>query len=249
MLQVILGLLAGLGPSLALCLWLSRGIKKEPAYRQSCRKAIVAGLISTFPIILTSGALYLLLRLSRLEDVNALLYQAVYTFIVLAFSEELNKYLAFRYFLKKSDAPYSWLDLTILMTLVATGFGISESLVYLINSNAMVMLVRGIAIPHAGYGAIVGWFYGKSLKTGRRGDRVLGFVIAWLLHGLYDFGLAPEFVAINELLTVVALALAVLELALVIWLIVFAVKARKEKKYTEPLLNATEPITAPKPDV
>ena len=111
----------------------------------------------------------------------------------------------------------------------------------LITSNPVVMLVRGIVIPHGGYGAIVGWSYGRSVKTGRRGDRVLGFVTAWLIHGLYDFSLTEEFAARNQNLAVaVALILTGLNLALIIALIVFVVKARRNEKYTEMLLGAKD---------
>ena len=245
MLQLILGLLGGLGPALALYFWLSRWVSKEPVYRQSCKKALIAGLVSTVLVDVTSGLLYLLLRLTKLQTTNALLYQALYKFIVLAFAEELMKYLAFRGFLKKNVAPRSWLELTILMTIVGTGFSLAESLLYLLDSNPMIMLVRGIVVPHAGYGAIVGWFYGKSLKTGKRAYLPLGLLIAWLMHGLYDFGLSPELIALNDGFSVIAVTLAILDLLLVIGLIVFAVKARKNETYTQPVLNAeTETVDA-----
>lgn len=229
----------GLAPSLALYFWLRGYVSKEPAYQKTCGKALSAGLLSTFPIVATSGALYLLLRLSGLQAARPLLYQAAYTFIVLALSEELMKYLSYRRFLKKTEHPYSWLDLTVLMTIVGVGFGMAESLLYLVGSSPVVMLIRGIVIPHGGYGAFVGYCYGKSVKTGRRGEAVLGFVIAWLIHGLYDFSLSKEFAARNESLAVaIALILTVLNLALIVALIVFVVKARKNEKYTEPLFTA-----------
>ena len=245
MFQIILCLLAGLGPSLALYFWLSRRLRKEPAYQQSCKKALTTGLSCVFPVVLTSGALYLLLHVTKLQDKNALLYEALYNFIVLALAEELNKYLAFRRFLKKSESPCSWLDLTVFMTIVGMSFGLAESLVYLLGSSPIDMLLRGIVIPHAGYGAIVGWFYGKSLKTGKRGYITLGFVISWLLHGLYDFSLSNEFSALGDAAMVLAFTLTALNLLLVIGLIVFAVKARKKETYTTPLLNAeTEAVEA-----
>ena len=241
MIQIILGLLAGLGPSLVLYFWLSRRVKKEPAYRQSCRKSLITGLVSTFPVLLTSGVLYLLLNLTRLNDTHVLLYQSLYKFIVLALSEELIKYLVFRRFLKKSEYPCSWLDLAIFMTIVGVGFGLSESLAYLFSSGPITMLIRGIVIPHAGYGTIVGWFYGKSLKTDKRGFAVLGVMISWFLHGLYDFSLSQEFVDLGGVaVMILALILEALDLVLVIWLIIFVVKGKRKEKYTEPLLNAAK---------
>ena len=241
MIQLILGLVVGLGPSLALYFWLRKRSMETPAYPETCGKALTAGLLATFPIVLLSGVLFLLLRVTGLQETHPLLYQVPYTFIVLAFSEELMKYLSFRRLLKKMQQPYSWRELTVLMAVVAIGFGLAESLLYLIGSNVIVMLIRGIAIPHGGYGAIVGWFYGRSVKTGRRGDRVLGFVLAWLLHGLYDFSLAREFAAFNENLAIaIALTISVLNLALIIALILFVVRTRGNETYTAPLYSAAD---------
>ena len=231
MIQLLLGLLVGVGPSLAMYFWLRGYGNRDPAFKQTCGKALVAGLLATFPIVLFSGVLYLLLRASGLSA-HPLLYQAVYTFIVLAFSEELMKYLAFRRFLNKTAYAYSWLELVVLMAIVGLGFGMSESLLYALGSNPVVMLIRGISLPHCGYAAIVGWFYAKSVKTGRLGGRVLGFVLAWLIHGLYDFSLAKEFAAANQNLAVAtALILAFLDIVLAVALIVYVVKGTKSGRY------------------
>lgn len=233
MIQLFFGLLLGVGPSLALYFWLRGYGNHDPGYKQSCGRALAAGLLATFPVVLFSGLLYLLLRVSGLSA-HPLLYQAMYTFLVLAFSEELMKYLAFRRFLRKTEYAYSRQELPVLMTIVGLGFGMSESLLYALGSNPAVMLIRGISLPHCGYAAIVGWFYAGSVKTGRRGGRVPGLVIAWLLHGLYDFSLAKEFAAANQNLAVaLALLLTLLDMALAAALIVFVVKAKKSG--SEPL--------------
>lgn len=238
MLQLILGLLAGLVPSLALYFWLRGHARQESACEKNFGKALVAGLRATIPIVATSGALDLLMRFSGLRAAQPLFYAAIHAFVVLALVEELMKYLACRRFLRKTQHPYSWLDLTVMMTIIGVGFGMSESIAYLMGSSPVVMLIRGIVIPHGGYGAIVGWFYGRSVKTGRRGDRVLGFGIAWALHGLYDFSLSEEFAALNEdMAAAIALILTALNLALIAALIVFVVKARKNEKYTQPLFE------------
>ena len=98
-----------------------------------------------------------------------------------------------------------------------------------------VILVRGLCVPHAGYGFLVGYFYGKGLKSGQPGVKWIGFIVAWLLHGMYDFSLSQEFLAINDNLAIAALLLAVAEVVLVIVLIRFALKARKQSVYLEPL--------------
>nr|MBQ4172654.1 hypothetical protein [Ruminococcus sp.] len=54
-------------------------------------------------------------------------------------------------------------------------------------------------------------------------------------HGLYDFSLSQEFIAINDNLMIVALLLAVMDIVLVFLLVGFARKAKKQPLYIEPL--------------
>ena len=57
----------------------------------------------------------------------------------------------------------------------------------------------------------------------------MGILFAWLIHGLYDFSLSEEFIAINDNLVIIALLLAVLDIVLVFLLIGFARKAKVVK--------------------
>ena len=84
------------------------------------------------------------------------------------------------------------------MTLVGLGFGVIENLIIAIDADPIIMIIRSIVMGHAGYGFITGWFYGKGKKTGSKALQYVGFVIAWLLHGLYDFGLSDELEAYNR---------------------------------------------------
>ena len=60
-------------------------------------------------------------------------------------------------------------------------------------------------------------------------------MIATLIHGLYDFSLSEAFTALNDNLVVVPLALAVLDIVLVILLVRFIRKAKDQRVYAEPL--------------
>ncbi|MGX8714522.1 MAG: hypothetical protein ACSW8A_02095 [Lachnospiraceae bacterium] len=53
-------------------------------------------------------------------------------------------------------------------------------------------------LPHAGYGFLTGYFYGRGSKTGQPAMRRMGFLLVWMIHGLYDFSLSQEFIAIND---------------------------------------------------
>ena len=235
MILLILAVIVSLVPALALYRWLKNGIKKEEAYQELCSSALKRGILSVFPILLVSAIFQIIIRLTGVKEANPLLYAALYTFIVLAFAEELVKYLAFRRTLKKTDYRVSWLDVTILMTIVGIGFDLIESIVYAIGESVPVVLIRGICIPHVGYGFLVGYFYGKGVKNVKPATKWIGFVLAWLLHGMYDFSLSSEFIALNDNLAIVALSLAVLDIVLVILLVRFVRKVKGKDTYTEPL--------------
>ena len=237
MIAAILGYLLSLATAAALFYWL-RSLRKDDAYRKLCSKALQKGAVCSFVIIAVSGALSAALRLTGLREINPLLYQALYKFVVLALAEEAVKFLTSRRVLTKTAYPFSWMDVTLVMTLVGVGFGVVENVAVAVGSNLIVMLIRAICIAHGSYGFLTGYFYGKGLKTGKNRYKVIGFVLTWLLHGLYDFSLSEEFVAINDNLKIVAVALAMIDIVLEVVMIVFFAKARKNGLYTEPLSKA-----------
>lgn len=65
-------------------------------------------------------------------------------------------------------------------------------------------------------------------------------MLVWLIHGLYDFSLSQEFIAINDNLVAVPLLLALLDILLVVFLIRFARKAKSQDPYTRPLPEAID---------
>ena len=235
MILYILACLISYIPLIALFLWLRSYVKKDEEFRKLCNSFLLRGVLCIFPVVLFSAVCNILLRLTGVHNSNPLFYQALYTFIVLALSEEIAKYVTFRKGLKKHEYPYSWLDVSALMTIVAIGFALLESIVYSLQASIPVVLIRGICLPHAGYGFITGYFHGKGEKSGQPAYRWIGFALAWFFHGLYDFSLSEELHAINDNLVIIPLLLAVMDIVLVIIQIVFTVKAKKRKEYTEPL--------------
>lgn len=237
MIAAISGYLLSLATAAALFCWL-RSLRKDDAYRKLCGKALRKGALCSFAVIAVSGALSVALRLTGLREMEPLLYRALHTFVVLALAEEAVKFLTSRRMLRKTAYPYSRMDVALVTTLVGVGFGVVENIAVAVGSNMIVMLIRALCIAHGSYGFLVGYFYGKGMKTGKNSDKVLGFVLTWLLHGLYDFSLSEEFIALNENLAIVAVALAALDVVLEVVMIVFFVKARKNELYTVPLRKA-----------
>ena len=235
MLAFLLSFFVSLIPTLAVYRWIRSLRKDDAAYFNLCDKMFRAGVVSALPIIVVSGTLSLLLHMTGLKASHALLYEALHSFIVLALTEEMVKFLTFRRTLGENDDSYSSLDMTAMMTLVGLGFGAAENLVLAITSGVGVMLIRAVTLGHGGYGFVVGYFYGKGVKSGNNGYKALGIVLIWLMHGLYDFSLDEEFTAYNEdLSAIIAVTLAFMSVVLAVTLIAYFTRARKNGLYMSP---------------
>ncbi len=238
MLLSILFFLLSIIPSVLIFIWLRNRQKENILYRKKCTYSFVSGLISVLPILLLSAILYVLsavLKLALLKDVNILVYQAIYTFVVLAFAEEIIKYFTFRFVLKRNPYAYSWADVVAFMVIIGTAFGLIEDIPYAIGASPIIMLVRGFTMGHVGYGFIMGWFYGKRLHTGKKRYGVFALLVPWLIHGLYDFSLTPELMEISDNFAFLGVSLALLDIVLLILMICFFIKARKKDIYNEPV--------------
>lgn len=235
MLSIIIFLLS-IVPSVLVFILLRNRHKGDTLYRKSCSYAFISGLISVLPILILSAVLFIMnaaLKLTLLKDANILVYKAIYKFIVLAFAEEIIKYLVFRFVLKRKKYSYSWADITAIMVIVGTAFGLMEALPYAFDASPMMMLVRGFTMGHVGYGFIMGWFYGKRLYTGKKKYAVISVLLPWLLHGIYDFSLTPELLEVNENLMFIALFMALLDIVMLILMIRFFIRSKKQERYMQ----------------
>ena len=237
---ILLGILFSCTTSIILYKWIKNKQDNE-TYKNLCKKSLKNGILTIFLVILFSGALSILGYIVRFSlivtkvGINELLYQAYYTFIGLALGEEISKFLAFKWLLKKNPHKYSWFELTVFMTIVGIGFGIIENITFSLGTDPISMLLKGISIGHAGYGFIMGWFYGKMIKTGKKIYGFLGFIMSWLLHGLFDFGLSEELLKINDDFAFISLLLELVCIITVFVIIHFIRKNHKSEKYNEPL--------------
>ena len=230
-------------PSALIIAWMfKRHGKEDLTYKQTSKRALWRGLLSVLPILLLSGALFIVnsvLKLTIFKGIPVLAYQAIYKFVVLAFAEEIIKYWMLRRTLKKSGG-YSWADVVAFMVIIGTAFGLIEDIPYAVDANAPTMLVRGFTMGHVGYAFMMGWFYGKSLQTGKKRYDVIAVLLPWALHGIYDYSLTPELMDVNENLMFIAIAMALLDVVVLILMIRFFVWERKhpQDKYTLPLFPA-----------
>ncbi len=236
MIIVIGAAVLSLIPSIVLYFWMKNKVRKpeDEAFKRTCRTALLNGFLSTVFVVLLSGLFAVAAGLLGIKEGASLPATAYHNFIKLALSEELIKSLMLWKTLKKANYSCTWQDIIIFMVTVSIGFEIMEAIVYAIGEGPIPILIRGILIMHGGFGFIEGWFYGKAMYTKNKAYIAAGFLIAWLLHGAYDFGLNDEFLAMNPNNAYLSVGIAGFSLVLLVLLIVFFTRKRKPQ-YLEPL--------------
>ena len=235
MLINIIALIVSYIPAAALFFYL-KGLKKDDeAYQKNCLKLLGKGVLSSVGVTLVSGLISLAWHLTGMDKISPLLTAAFKCFVVYAFAEELVKFLNANKTVRENQATVSWLDVMAYMSIVAIGFHIIESLLYFFSTNTIEILVRGITAGHPTYGLLMGYFMGKAGYTGQKKYRVLGLLAPIMLHGLYDFGLAEEFIALNDNLIFFVFIILLITICLFFRMIFFIRKVRHEEKYTAPL--------------
>lgn len=236
---LVAAFLASMIPAVIMFIWLRKQKDMPEGFDKTCDKALLRGVLAVFPVVLCSAVLHLLAVVTGLRHANPFIFQAYYTFIVLAFAEELCKFLAMRKIVRSGS--YSWLSVVIIMVLVGLGFEVIEAIPYAIGAGPGPMFMRGFTLMHAAFGFIMGYFYGKFLRTGNKMYFVTGFIVPWLMHGFYDYCLSDVMLAI-EWPGYAALFLAMLSVVLLIVFVRFVIKAKKNEKYmaiiTQPIVKA-----------
>ena len=210
--------------------WVRNQKGMPEGFDKICDKAVIGGFTSVFPVILCSATFHLIAVLLSLKKGNVFVYQAYYTFVVLALAEELCKFFTMHRIVRKGN--YSWLAVIIIMTLVGLGFEVMEAIPYAVGAGPGPMFMRGFTLMHAAFGIIMGYFYGKYLKTGKKYLAVIGFVVPWIIHGSYDFYLSEPMMNLDWP-GYLALLLAFLSAVMVILFIRFVIKAKNKAVFTD----------------
>lgn len=232
---LILAFAASLVPSILIFVRLKKLKLSDLNYSALCTEALKAGFFCTLPIVLTSMILNIIEVFIPFG--NPVIKAAYHNFVVLALSEEANKYIALRRLLKKNPGDYSRLAVISFMVIVGIGFGLLEDIPYALGTNAVQMLVRGATIMHGIYGFILGLFVSDALVSKKTWYEAAGLVLVWMLHGLYDFTLKEEVLALSEAVMYIPVTLALISFVLVFVLLIFVHKAEKKEKYTSLMIH------------
>lgn len=244
--------------SVILFIWMLRIKKDDPFPKGSVAKMLLTGALCTFAATILTvllGLLVVLIRigptdlaallsnpeseetagiLERIQAVSGtptLLHAFVSAFFTAALVEELLKYLAVRLCIRKPGTVKTRMDAVICAAIVGLAFQVIEDLTY--AGDVVTALFRAFTPFHFVFGAIMGYYYGKSLVTGRKDDRVRALLIPILVHGLYDFSI--QCLHVKDYYIIFTLIMMVLMLILTVFMIVKIHKWSREGTLAEPL--------------
>ena len=237
---IILAFVLSLLPPLLIFFWLKRIKKEDLEYQKVCNKAFGRGalwcpLILVVLLVVFYGLEIVMTKLG----VNSVIIALYHNFIVAALLEEGVKYAALRRHLVKHPYQYSRLDVISVMMIIGLSFGLMEAVFYAVGLNPGKMIARGIMAMHCGYGFITGCFVAKAMQTGKKKYSVLGVLIPFVLHGVYDSCVSSELRQISEYISMVSVILAFVGIITLVVAIVHINKAKKKPEYTEPIAKTS----------
>jgi RsiW-degrading membrane proteinase PrsW (M82 family) len=200
--RIILYIIFGVLPSLV---WLIYYLKKDknPERFSMILKIFLWGIVVALPVFLVQIGMKEILE--KFTTANTLIYNLIYWFLIISFSEEFFKYLVVRTKIKNSPEMDEPVDMMIYMVVAALGLAALENVLYLfmpsgkmafndlVNRTMLVSFVRfvGATFLHTLCSAVVGYFLAISFCDQKKEFLEVGFgiFIAVLLHGLYDFSI------------------------------------------------------------
>ena len=182
-------------PGLLICWYIYRMDKYEKESRLQLAVTFALGMAVTYPVLkIETWASYS--GWGETDSLGATLFSS---FIVVALTEELVKYLALMAY------PYSRpffnepMDGIVYAVMIAMGFATLENVLYAGQFGFQTTLLRAFtAVPaHACFAIIMGYFIGSSKFSfslaSKRQLIGLGLAVPVAVHGVYDFFILQEY--------------------------------------------------------
>ncbi len=224
-------------PSLWVYFFLCNLKKDDVQYRQNCRKMLLSGVLSTLGVILLSGSLDILGSLSGIKNISPLIRAAFKDLIVAGLAEEIIKHLHVSRLIKANNDRICWIETIAYSGIVGIGFELAEAVIYAFGTNIIQVLVRGITALHVSYGLLMGYYIGRQIMTGQKKYAFLALFVPALIHGLYDFSLSEELLAVNDNFVFLPFIFTIISLVVGIRLLKRVHKNRSNPEYNRPLVE------------
>ena len=207
---ILLGLAIAPGAAITLYVYWKDAHDKEPLHLLV--KCFFLGVLCAIPaIILELSASKL--GIFNLHPQGYIWPAALHAFVVVAFSEELCKFVVLRWYAyPKADfnEPY---DGIIYSVMISMGFATFENILYVLGGGFGVAILRMfLAVPaHATFAILMGYFVGLAkFQKNQWTWKAFGLLAAILFHGAYDLFLMQKTVPLLAFGAVVSLIVAII---------------------------------------
>lgn len=163
--------------------------------------SFLLGVLATLPAIFLQSTL--IPRLNWFLQTRAVLYNAIFSFLLVAPSEELSKFAMLRFYSYRQKAFNEPFDGIIYSVMVSMGFATFENIGYVLQNGYFTGIIRMfLTVPaHAAFGVLMGYHVGLAKMDPPRAGihMVKGVLLAIFFHGIFDFFLflqsSPEVTA------------------------------------------------------
>jgi RsiW-degrading membrane proteinase PrsW (M82 family) len=121
----------------------------------------------------------------------------IFSYIIIALSEELVKYLVLVFYAYPKKIFSEPLDGILYSVMIGMGFATLENLLYADRFGLQTVMVRAFtAVPaHAVFAIIMGYFVGlaKYNVKNRAYLLTMGLIVPFIIHGTYDFFILQQY--------------------------------------------------------
>ena len=196
-------------PGLAISYWIYHQDKYEKEPYFILLACFFWGFISTIPAVL--GQMYF----RDTEDPHSLLTTFLFSFFVIALTEELSKFFFLRLYAYPKDAFNEPMDGIVYAVMVGMGFATLENILYTFGENGGIATAIGrafTAVPaHGAFAVMMGAYVGLAKFIPEKRDQYMLTSIALpvFFHGLYDFFLLQKSYEGMAILSIISLSFAI----------------------------------------
>ncbi|MBK6635215.1 MAG: PrsW family intramembrane metalloprotease [Chitinophagaceae bacterium] len=184
-----MGLLAlAIAPGIAICIFIYVKDKYNKEPLGLLVFSFILGMAAIIPAIIIQLALT---RPVEKMMGEGLFYTAVYSFIIVALSEEISKYVMVRYFAYRRKAFDDPFDGIIYAIMVGMGFATLENIGYVYQHGFLTGITRMfLSVPaHATFAVLMGYHIGLAKFDPANRKKYLVLAVFWpvFFHGTFDF--------------------------------------------------------------
>ena len=188
--HALISLSAAAAPALLLVVYFYRADKARREPKRLVNKVFFLGILSTIPAIILE---LLVSRFQPLLSLHPILVHFFDAFIVAALCEEGIKLFVVKRSAWRNPAFDEIADGIVYTVVASLGFACMENILYVLQGGLSLALIRAFtAIPlHALASGLMGYYLGRAkFAASPREQQALtgkGFLLAFLIHGYYDF--------------------------------------------------------------